>query len=182
MPELVAPAAAVHRSFVAAMEEFRAEGHGGPDDHSMIGRELREYGGRWDDPDVFAGYAALLRAQAHEDGPLPDGFVPHTTLWLVDGSEYFGRIAIRHRLTPALRELGGHIGYEVRRSARRRGHASAMLRAALPIANGLGIDPALLTCEQDNTASRKVIEKHGGVLADRLGTRLRYLLPTSTSA
>lgn len=180
MPELVEPTTAVHRSFIAAMEEFRAEGRAG--DGTMIGRELREYGGRWDDPDVFAEYVAQLRAQVHEDAPRPEGFVPCTTLWLVEGSDYFGRIAIRHRLTPALREFGGHIGYDVRRSARRRGHASAMLGAALPIANGLGIDPALLTCEEDNTASRKVIEKHGGVLEDRLGTRLRYWLPTSPSA
>jgi predicted acetyltransferase len=180
MPELVEPTASVHRSFVAAMEEFRTEGRGGPGDDSMIGRELREYGGRWEDPEVFAGYAALLRAQAHEDGPLPDGFVPHTTLWLVDGSDYFGRIATRHRPTPARRERGGHIGSDVRPSARRRGHATAMLGEALPIANALGIDLALLTCDEDNTASRKIIERHGGVLETRPGPRLYYWLPTKT--
>lgn len=180
MPELVEPTTSVHLSFIAAMEEFRAEGRAGGD--SMIGRELSEYGGRWEDPAVFAEYVALLRAQVHEDAPRPEGFVPCTTLWLVDGSEYLGRIAIRHRLTPALREIGGHIGYDVRRSARRRGHASAMLRTALPIANGLGIDPALVTCDEDNTASRRIIEKHGGVLADRRGPRLRYWIPTNSSA
>ena len=38
------------------------------------------------------------------------------------------------------------------------GHATAMLAAALPVARSLGIDPALLTCDDDNIASRKVIE------------------------
>jgi predicted acetyltransferase len=59
--------------------------------------------------------------------------VPCTTLWWVDGPAHLGRIAIRHRLTPWLREVAGHIGYDVRPSARRRGHATAMLAAALPV-------------------------------------------------
>jgi predicted acetyltransferase len=48
-------------------------------------------------------------------------------------------------------------------ASRRRGHATAMLRQALPIARGLGIDRALVTCDVDNVASRKVIERNGGV-------------------
>jgi len=48
-------------------------------------------------------------------------------LWWVDGSELLGRLSIRHELTDALRELGGHIGYVVRPSACRQGHANAML-------------------------------------------------------
>jgi hypothetical protein len=41
-------------------------------------------------------------------------FVPMTTLWWVDGERFLGRLAIRHRLTPALEKAGGHIGYDVR--------------------------------------------------------------------
>jgi predicted acetyltransferase len=73
----------------------------------------------------------------------------------------------------------GHIGYVVRPSARRRGHATAMLAAALPVANALGIDPALVTCDEDNIASRKVIEASGGTLEDQRGAKLRFWLPTS---
>jgi len=53
-------------------------------------------------------------------------------LWWVDGSELLGRLSIRHELTDALRELGGHIGYVVRPSACRQGHANAMLAARCP--------------------------------------------------
>ncbi|HEY7926376.1 MAG TPA: GNAT family N-acetyltransferase [Candidatus Dormibacteraeota bacterium] len=78
-----------------------------------------------------------------------------------------------------LREVGGHIGYGVRRSARRRGHATAMLRGVLPKAFALGIHPALVTCRTDNLASRRVIEHNGGVLEDERRGELRYWVPTA---
>lgn len=85
---------------------------------------------------------------------------------------------MRHELTPWLLEVGGHIGYDVRRSRRRQGHATRMLAAVLPEAARLGIDRALLTCDADNVASRRVIESNGGVLEDRRGEKLRYWVPT----
>jgi len=97
----------------------------------------------------------------------------------VEGDEYLGRLAIRHRLTPHLLEYGGHIGYDIRPSARRRGHATAMLGASLPWARELGIDPVLVTCDNDNVGSRKVIEGNGGVLEDRRGVKLRFWVPAS---
>jgi predicted acetyltransferase len=97
----------------------------------------------------------------------------------MDREEYLARIAIRHRLTDRLRQAGGHIGYDVRPSARRRGYATMMLREALPIARGLGVTAALLTCDIDNVASRKVIERVGGVLHDRHEDKWRYWVPTA---
>jgi len=67
----------------------------------------------------------------------------------------------------------------VRRSARRQGHATAMLAAALPVAASLGIDPALVTCDDTNLGSRKVIEGNGGMLEDQRGVKLRFWVPTS---
>ena len=180
MPQLSLPVVRVRQSFIAAMAEFRAEGRGGSTDGSMIGAELREYGERWVLPEGFAEYVDWLRDQALEDSPRPDGYVPSTTLWWVQDDEYLGRLAIRHRLTPHLHEVGGHIGYDVRPSARRRGHATAMLRSALPVARGLGIESALVTCDVDNIASRKVIEAAGGILEDQRASKLRFWVSTLT--
>ncbi|MER7282271.1 GNAT family N-acetyltransferase [Dactylosporangium sp. NPDC000244] len=179
MPALSPPTADVHESFLAAMAEFVAEGRGGPDDHSMIAHELREFSPSWASPTGFAGYVSALRAQAQEETPRPEGFVPSTSLWWAEGADYYGRLAIRHRLTPHLLEGGGHIGYDVRPTARRRGYATRMLRAALPIARSLGIETALLTCDTTNTVSRRVIEANGGVLEDERGGTLRFWVPTA---
>ena len=54
-----------------------------------------------------------------------------------------------------------------------------MLAAALPVAAGLGIDPALVTCDDINLGSRKAIEHNGGVFEDQRGVKLRYWVPTS---
>lgn len=70
--------------------------------------------------------------------------------------------------------MGGHIGYDIRSSARRRGHATRMLRDMLPVAHGLGIDPVLITCDTDNTVSRKVIEANHGVFEDEREGKLRF--------
>jgi predicted acetyltransferase len=155
MPSLVEPTVAVRESFLAAMREFADEGRAGGD--TMVGRDLVKCGGRWETDEWFAAYMRAVVYDREEDAPRNPGWVPCTTLWWVDGIAYFGRIAIRHRLTPALREVGGHIRYDVRRSARRRGHATAMLAAALPVAASLGIDPALVTCDNVNLGSRKAI-------------------------
>jgi predicted acetyltransferase len=177
MAELIRPDVRVHESFLAAMAEFRAEGRGTEADDTMVGAEMREFTASWSTPAGFAAFVAALRAQA-EGGHLPAGFVACTTLWWADGDDYLGRIAIRHRLTPRLREVGGHIGYDVRPTARRRGHARAMLAAALPIARSIGITTALITCDLSNAASRKIIESCGGRLEDERNGKLRFWVPT----
>src|SRR5262245_35121739 len=126
MPDLVAPTALVRVSFLAAMAEFQAEERGASIDQSMVGDGR---GGDWSTPAGFDRYVRWLRDQASEHVPRPPGYVPATTLWWVAGWEYLGRLAIRHRLTARLHEMGGHIGYDVRPTARRRGHATAMLAA-----------------------------------------------------
>jgi len=178
MPQLVLPTPHVHKSFLAAMAEFQAEGRGGANDDTMLGTAIRECAAGWGTPAGFEAFVRWLRDQALENAPRPEGHVPSTTLWWVDGAEYFGRLAIRHRLTARLLEKGGHIGYDVRPSARRKGHATAMLRAALPLAYDLGIEKALVTCNVDNVASARVIEANGGVREDRRGNKFRYWIAT----
>jgi predicted acetyltransferase len=161
------------------MDEFQAESRGTPDDRSVIGRCLRNHLADLRDDAAFERFVAAIVADRLEATPRPEGFVPSTELWWVDGDVFLGRIAVRHRLTPMLFELGGHIGYDVRPTARRRGHATEMLRQALPVAHGLGIDPALITCDDDNVGSRTVIERNGGIFEDQRGKKLRYWVPTT---
>jgi predicted acetyltransferase len=180
VPSLTVPTPIVQASFLEAMAEFRAEGRGGPTDESMIGHEHKQFGRTWTGPEGFADYVRGLQADAREDTPRPAGYVPCTTWWWTDDDDaYLGRIALRHRLTPFLLEVGGHIGYDVRPAARRRGHATAMLRAVLPHARAIGIHRALVTCDDDNAGSRKVIEAAGGEFEDQRGVKLRYWVPTS---
>lgn len=170
MPRLREPAVDIHSSFVEAMTEFCAEGRGGADDDTMIGHEIR--GGGWRTAEGFAGFVARLRADSV--APRQPGWVACTTWWWCEGSAYLGRIALRHALTERLRVVGGHIGYDVRPTARRQGHATAMLAAVLPHARRMDIDAVLLTCDNDNVASRRVIEANGGVLEDEFEGALRY--------
>jgi predicted acetyltransferase len=174
MPGLAPPSALLHASFLEAMREFVAEGRGAPSDASLLGRDLRAHGETWHDPVVFADYTAALRADSLEESPRPEGWVPSSTWWFCDGPLYIGRVSLRHRLTDYLLSAGGHVGYDVRPSARLRGHATAMLRATLPEARRLGIERVLVTCDDDNVGSIKVIERCGGVLEDTRDGKRRY--------
>jgi predicted acetyltransferase len=112
----------------------------------------------------FAAFLAKLAACERGEG-IPDGFVPHTTYWLVDaGGEVVAVSNLRHALTERLRVEGGHIGYGVRPSARRRGHATEILRRTLAEARTHGIAEALVTCAKDNHGSAGAIRKCGGRL------------------
>jgi predicted acetyltransferase len=180
VPELILPTAVVQVSFVRAMDEHRAEGRGLPSDQSNVGQQIRQYGDVWEDVEEFERFIADMRRQELADTPRPEMFVPTTTLWWVEGEEYLGRLGIRHRLAPERTgERNGHLGYDVRPSARRKGHATAMLAASLPVAASLGLPKVLITCDDDNVASRRTIERNGGVLHDRLDEKLRFWLPTS---
>src|SRR3989344_8456793 len=83
-------------------------------------------------------------------------------------NQYIGRLSIRHKLNDHLLKIGGHIGYDIRPSKRSRGYGTAILRLGLPKAKELRIERALLTCNENNIASLKIIEKAGGVLESKV--------------
>lgn len=98
---------------------------------------------------------------------MPENYVPSTYLWLSDGDEFLGEINIRHRLNDELLRFGGNIGYGVRISEWGKGLGTTMLAEALKYAGGVvGLERALITCNDNNIASARVIEKNGGRLQD----------------
>ena len=130
----------------------------------------------------WAEYVSRSRHMSGGEG-LADGIVPWTDLYgFVEGT-VAARVSVRHRLTEELAQTGGHIGYGVRRQYRRRGYATALLRAGLVIAHDLGIDRALVMCDDDNVGSAAVAERCGGVLENVVHVagataKRRYWVPT----
>src|SRR3954454_20635966 len=105
--------------------------------------------------------------------------VPSTVLWWVSGPHYLGTLVIRHRLTPELEQVGGHIGYHVVFPWQRQGHATRMLAAGLAECRRLGLDRVLITCGVENEPSRRVILANGGVDAGRIGGVDRFWVETA---
>lgn len=176
----------LRRSYLDALAELNAEGNAHyldlvlPSEPGFPGVSFTLE--RLADPARFEEFCAYTAALSHPHTPRPADWVDGTYLWMVEDhpeETVVGRISLRHTLTPWLREVGGHIGYAVRPSARRRGYATAALGLMLGFAARQGVDPALLTCDDDNVGSRKVIEANGGQLDDVHNGKMRFWVPTS---
>jgi predicted acetyltransferase len=102
---------------------------------------------------------------------LPVGWVPAAEFWLEDTARIVACARLRLALTPELLEEGGHIGYDVRPSMRRRGYGTALLRLALLEAQALAIERVRVTCDDDNIGSINVIERNGGELDGRVTSK-----------
>lgn len=150
--QLVRPSERFRESFLRALREFQGEGlpwwRGGD-------LETAEQD--------FAAFVAMRLADATRR---TEALVPKTHLWAIAEDQFVGRIAIHHELDEARRILGGHIGYDTVPSFRGRGVATEMLRQALPVARSLGLTEVLLTCDDTNAGSIRVIERNGGSLRE----------------
>jgi len=118
----------------------------------------------------FEGYVRHLKNWALGLNLKP-GWVPCTVYWSVmtDVPMVVGELHIRHWLTADSEHEGGHIGYSVAPSLRRRG--LGMLQMALGLEKAreiLEVDRVLVTCDTDNVGSARVIEKNGGVLENHV--------------
>ena len=151
--ELVRPTAQFKNSYLAAISELRAYKL-----NSSIDFDLAEMD--------FDDFVRTLNDRAEGKG-LPEGYVPDSIFWLVDNDEFVGDVRIRHRLNDHLLHVGGHIGYYIRESKRGQGYGNKTLAMALPKAKELGILRVLITCDETNVASRRIIEKNGGILEDK---------------
>ena len=74
-----------------------------------------------------------------------------------------GMLQVRHYFNDYLEKYGGHIGYSVRPSERRKGYAKEMLKAALLFCREIGLDKILITCIDGNIGSEKTILANGGI-------------------
>ena len=93
------------------------------------------------------------------EATVPEGLVPSSTyLGVREKDNYIvGMIDIRHYLNEYLTQIGGNIGYSVRKTERNKGYAKQMLKLALEKCKELKIKKILITCDEDNIASKKVI-------------------------
>jgi predicted acetyltransferase len=148
--QLVPPTERCRESFLRGLREFQDEGlpwwHGG------------------DLETAKQDFAAFVATKLADASRRTESFVPKTHLWAVTEEQFVGRISIHHELNDALRMEGGHIGYDTVPSYRGRGVATEMLHQALPVARALGLTAVLLTCNDTNGASIRVIERNGVIL------------------
>ena len=176
MTALVAPDNARWRQWAAMIEDFD-------------GVEEMHGSGYWqlDGPPVptEAGCAAFVTmTEVTSTADLDGTRVPSTYFWIAAGDggpddELVGFLHLRHALNAWLLEQGGHIGYGVRPSARRQGHATRALALGVRAAAGLGIDRVLVTCDADNEGSRRTILAGGGVFEDERAGKLRFWIPAA---
>jgi len=161
MLELIAPTTRLHAAWLAARDEWGRGVH-------QDGAGLRPQ----DEPDTPDGFARWVRRLTNEEDtriPPAREWVHCTYRWMVEDDRVLGAIALRHGLNHFLINVGGHIGYSVRPSERRRGLATWALGLTLDEARKLGLTRVLITCRVTNVASAKTIEKAGGVFQDIRG-------------
>jgi predicted acetyltransferase len=159
---LIEPTLRLRNDFCSLAEEFSAEGSQQYEDAI---RDFKE----------FIQFCADEAAGRN----LAPTRVQQSTFWLVrDDRKILGCSRLRHALNIFLEDFGGHIGYDIRPSERRRGYGTQILRLTLDKARHIGLGRVLVTADSSNTASWRVIEKNGGVLyseavSQHTGTLLR---------
>ncbi len=95
---------------------------------------------------------------------IPEGRVPATQFMYVnEDGKVVGMLQIRHYFNEELKKYGGHVGYCILPSERRKGYAKAMLKAALPECRKIGLDRIMISCYPENEGSRKTILANGGI-------------------
>jgi predicted acetyltransferase len=179
MTALARPDVRLHASWAETITDFGSDtlhgsgawhGNGGPLDLTEAG---------------CAAFVAMVLPYADPAFEPPEDRVHCDYYWITEGEgrdeQVVGFLALRHSLTAWLLEEGGHIGFAVRPSRRGRGHASRALALAVRRSAELGLDRVLLTCDEDNVASARTIERNGGDYEDTRNGKRRYWIATGAS-
>jgi predicted acetyltransferase len=121
--------------------------------------------------DDFENYIRDLQNESKGINLKPD-HVTQSHFWLEDTGRIVGVSRVRHFLNDLLLQEGGHIGYDIGALSRGQGFGTLILELTLVEAKKLGLKRALLTCDEDNLASKRVIEKNGGIFESKGTARL----------
>ena len=135
--------------------------------HAELAQENWEYLLNYNKEMSWSEYLAILDGE-HTGRNLAEDRVRATFLIAELDGDLIGRASIRHSLNGFLLNFGGHIGYGVRPQFRRRGFATEILRQSLQYIHEFGVTDVLVTCDEDNVGSSKVIESQGGILENRV--------------
>lgn len=112
----------------------------------------------------FSAYIQSL-LDAEQGINIVRGYTPCYHYWLIDHGAIIGAIRIRYNIENNYLALqAGHIGYDVAPSFRNQGYGTKILALALPLVRKLGIETAIIVADENNIASRKIIEANGGYL------------------
>jgi predicted acetyltransferase len=111
---------------------------------------------------------------------LKEGYVPQTIYWVMDQDEIVGIGKMRHYLNEKLLEQGGHIGLGISNTCRTKGVGTEALKLLLDKAEEIGIEDVLLTNNENNFASRRIVEKCGGVLESINDGHCKYWIKLKT--
>ena len=119
----------------------------------------------------FDDYDKLIKnldnyAKGIMDNP---NYVPYTCyVAITNEGQIVGLGSLRHELNDYLKQFGGHIGYSVVPSERKKGYGTRILKLLLKEAKIKNITDILVTCSEDNIGSTKVIENNKGVLENKI--------------
>ena len=128
----------------------------------IMAREDFTFAFNYSPGDDFSKWTELMAARRLGKNLRPGGVAASFELAMV-GMRVAGRLSVRHVLNDFLLQQGGHIGYGVLPEFRGGGIGKRMLQRGFEITAALGIKRVLVTCDENNAASRRIIESAGGV-------------------
>ncbi|QFT55024.1 GNAT family N-acetyltransferase [Microbulbifer sp. THAF38] len=113
-----------------------------------------------------ADFEALIQKLSNfaQGKNLPEGFVPSSTLWLVDETEIVGVTNIRHYLNDRITHCGGHIGLGIRPKYRGKGYGKLLMKLSIQRLQEMSEGPVHIHCHKENSASANTIKACGGLL------------------
>lgn len=143
--DVVKPSVEYLESYITALREYHKEG---------IYLNQKE-------EDVRKNFSNIISELNNESSDPSKG---HISYFIVDKDGYAGKVSLEYAFNEQTKKKEGYIGYNVIPSKREKGYGGEALALTLYKARLLGLKTILLTCLDTNIASKKIIEKNGGVL------------------